>query len=139
MSAVADDQLGLLVDLIVAQLPVGPALYPDEVATDEPVEVRVAELIREAALEGVRDELPHSIAVTIDEMDDRRVYATVHVERASQKGIVIGAGGARLKTIGTAARGQIEALLGHPVHIDLHVAVIGEWQRNAKLLDRLGF
>jgi GTPase len=144
VSAVADVQVDLLADLLVAQLPTGPPLYPDDQATDEPTTTRIAELIREAALEDVRDELPHSIAVTVEEMFERRpgfvdIYATLHLERPSQKGIVIGAGGGRLTAIGTSARAEVEALLGHRVHLDLHVAVMGEWQRDPKLLDRLGF
>jgi GTPase len=144
VSAVADVQVDLLADLLVAQLPTGPPLYPDDQATDEPTTSLIAELIREAALEGVRDELPHSIAVTVEEMIERRpgfidIYATLHLERPSQKGIVIGAGGARLTAIGRSARAEVEALLGHRVHLDLHVAVMGEWQRDPKLLDRLGF
>ncbi len=143
VSAVADVQVDLLADLLIAQLPEGPPLYPDDLATDEPMQTRIAELIREAALDGVRDELPHSIAVTVEEMHERpgltKIFATLHLERPSQKGIVIGARGARLKTIGTAARAQIETLLGARVHLDLHVAVIGEWQRDPKMLDRLGF
>jgi GTPase len=139
VSARTGDQLGLLADLLVAQLPDGPPLYPDDVATDEDVAARIAELIREAALDGVRDELPHSIAVTVEEVQTRAVYATLHLERPSQKGIVIGARGARLKQLGIRARREIEELLGHRVHLDLHVAVESEWQRDPKKLDRLGF
>ncbi len=143
VSAAADVQVDLLADLLIAQLPEGPPLYPGDLATDEPTQTRVAELIREAALDGVRDELPHSIAVTVEEMHERpgltKIFATLHLERPSQKGIVIGARGARLKAIGTAARAQIETLLGARVHLDLHVAVMGEWQRDPKMLDRLGF
>jgi GTPase len=139
VSARTGEQVGLLSDLLVAQLPEGPPLYPDDVATDEDLEQRIAELIREAALDGVRDELPHSIAVTVDELQPRAVYATVHLERPSQKGIVIGTRGARLKQIGIRARGEIEQLLGHRIHLDLHVAVEADWQRDPKKLDRLGF
>jgi GTPase len=139
VSARTGDQLGLLADLLVAQLPDGPPLYPDDVATDEDVAARIAELIREAALDGVRDELPHSIAVTVEEVQPRAVYATLHLERPSQKGIVIGARGARLKQLGIRARREIEELLGHRVHLDLHVAVESEWQRDPKKLDGLGF
>jgi len=144
VSATAGDQTDLLADLLIAQLPAGPALYPDDMTTDEDVEARIADLIREAALDGVRDELPHSIAVTVEEMQPRDdaltfVYATLHLERSSQKGIVIGAKGARLKAIGTRARAGIEDLLGGRVHLDLHVAVEADWQRNPKKLDRLGF
>ncbi|HYU03409.1 MAG TPA: GTPase Era [Jatrophihabitantaceae bacterium] len=143
VSAVAGDQVELLTGLLAAHLPEGPQLYPADVTTDEDVEARIAELIREAALDGVRDELPHSIAVTVEEMDPRDaltvIYATVHLERPSQKGIVIGAKGARLKQIGTTARAGIEELLGGRVHLDLHVAVEADWQRDPKKLDRLGF
>jgi GTP-binding protein Era len=144
VSAVADEQVGLLADILVTHLPEGPMLYPDGVATDNDVETRVAELVREAALEGVRDELPHSIAVTIDEIRRRdtglqEIFATIHLERDSQKGIVIGPGGSRLKAIGVRARAGIETLLGERVHLALHVAVERDWQRDPKKLDRLGF
>jgi GTP-binding protein Era len=145
VSAVAGFQLDVLSDLLVQRLPEGPMLYPDGELTDEPEQVMVAELIREAALDGVRDELPHSIAVTVEEMLPRQgkdlldVHATVHVERDSQKAIVIGRGGGRLKAVGTAARAQIETLLGTPVYLDLHVRVAKDWQRDPKQLRRLGF
>ena len=149
VSAVAGDQVDLLADLLVAQLPPGPLLYPEGELTDEPEEILVAELIREAALEGVRDELPHSIAVVIEEMvsrpdrpEDRPlldVHAQLFVERESQKGIVIGHKGSRLKEIGTTSRGQIEKLLGTPVHLDLRVKVAKDWQRDPRQLRRLGF
>ena len=134
-------------DLLVARLPEGPPLYPDGDLTDEPEETLVAELIREAALEGVRDELPHSIAVTIEEMVPREenrddlleVRANIFVERSSQKGIVIGKGGARLQAGRTDARRQIEALLGTRIYLDLHVKVAEDWQRDPKQLRRLGF
>ncbi len=148
-SAVSDFQVDLLADLLVSRLPEGPALFPDGELTDEPEQVMIAELIREAALEGVRDELPHSLAVTVEEMnlregrpDDRPlldVYANVHVERDSQKAIVLGTGGARLKGVGTTARHQIEALLGMRVYLDLHVTVSKDWQRDPKQLKKLGF
>ena len=135
-----------LADLLVARLPEGPPLYPDGELTDEPEETLVAELIREAALEGVRDELPHSIAVTIDEMvphegrdDLLDVHAVIHVERSSQKGIVIGKGGERLRQVGTDARRQIEALLGTKVFLDLHVKITKDWQRDPRQLRKLGF
>jgi GTP-binding protein Era len=144
VSAVAEFQLDVLKDVLISYLPEGPALYPDGELTDEPEQMLVAELIREAALEGVRDELPHSIAVTVDEVRRREsglqeVFATVHLERDSQKGIVIGPKGARLKKIGTTARAGIEALLGERIHLNLHVAVERDWQRDPKKLDRLGF
>lgn len=144
VSAVSGEQVGLLADLLVQRLPEGPMLYPGDVTTDNDEPTRIAELIREAALDGVRDELPHSIAVTVDEIGRREsglkeIFATVHLERDSQKGIVIGPGGARLKRIGTVARAGIEALVGERVHLALHVAVERDWQRDAKKLDRLGF
>jgi GTP-binding protein Era len=149
VSAKAGDQVGLLADLLVAQLPEGPPLYPDGELTDAPEETIVAELIREAALEGVRDELPHSIAVLVEEMGLREgrpadrplldVHANVYVERSSQKGIVIGHKGSRLKAVGSAARAQIEAMLGTPVYLDLHVKIAKDWQRDPKQLRKLGF
>lgn len=149
VSATTHDQTALLTDLLVEQLPPGPQLYPDGEISDEPEEQLVAELIREASLEGVRDELPHSIAVEIDEMalrdgrpDDKPlldVYASVIVERESQKPIMIGRKGARLKDVGQGARQQIQSILGTPVYLDLKVKVLKEWQRDAKHLGRLGF
>jgi GTPase len=144
VSAKSGEQVALLADLLVARLPEGPHLYPDDVTTDNDVETRIAELVREAALAGVRDELPHSIAVTIDEIRRREsglqeVFATIHLERDSQKGIVIGPGGSRLKRIGVTARAGVEELLGEKVHLALHVAVERDWQRDPKKLDRLGF
>jgi GTPase len=145
-SAVDGFQVDLLADLLVARLPEGPPLYPDGELTDEPEETLVAELIREAALEGVRDELPHSIAVVIEEMVPRGgrddlldVHANLYVERSSQKGIVIGKGGARLRQVGSDARRQIEALLGTRIYLDLHVKIAKDWQRDPKQLRKLGF
>jgi GTP-binding protein Era len=149
VSATTGEQVGVLVDVLAAQLPPGPAYYPEGELTDEPEEVLMAELIREAALEGVRDELPHSLAVVIEEVSPREgrddvnpliyVHANLFVERPSQKGIVIGKGGARLKEVGTAARTQIEKLLGTKVFLDLHVKIAKNWQRDPKQLGRLGF
>jgi GTPase len=146
VSAVRGFQLDVLADVLVGHLPEGPALYPDGELTDEPEQIMVAELIREAALEGVRDELPHSIAVLVEEMGPRDgqpdlidVHAELYVERSSQKAIVIGTQGARLKDVGTRARRQIEALLGSRVYLDLHVRIAKDWQRNPKYLRRLGF
>ncbi|WP_432445214.1 GTPase Era [Streptomyces malaysiensis] len=142
-------QVDLLADLLVPLLPEGPALYPEGDLTDEPEQVMVAELIREAALEGVRDELPHSIAVVVEEMlprEDRPadrplldIHANLYIERPSQKGIVIGPKGRRLKDVGTKSRKHIEALLGTPVFLDLHVKVAKDWQRDPKQLRKLGF
>lgn len=146
VSAVSGEQVDVLIDVLAAALPVGPAFYPDGELTDEPEETLMAEFIREAALEGVRDELPHSLAVVIEEVrprEDREdlieVYALLYVERDSQKGIVIGRGGARLREVGTAARTQIEKLLGTKVFLDLRVKVAKNWQRDPKQLGRLGF
>jgi len=149
VSAVSGDQGGLLADLLVGLMPEGPQLYPDGDLTDAPEEILVAELIREAALDGVRDELPHSIAVVVEEMgmredrpDDKPlldISANLYVERSSQKGIVIGHRGSRLRQVGTVARAQIEALLGTPVYLDLHVKIAKDWQRDPKQLRKLGF
>lgn len=145
VSAVTGDQLGVLVEVMASHLPPSPQLYPDDMITDEPEQVMVAELIREAALEGVREELPHSIAVVVEEMireEDRpltKIYAHIFVERQSQKAIVIGAGGSRLRDVGTRARAAIEALLGTRVYLDLHVRVAKDWQRDPRQLRRLGF
>ncbi len=149
VSAVTDDQVDVVTDELIKLLPEGPPLYPDGEVTDEPTETRIAELIREAALEGVQDELPHSLMVTIEEMGLRAdrpadkplmdIFAAMIVERDSQKGIVIGHQGSRLKEVGTAARLQIAELIGMPVHLDLRVKVLKDWQRNPKHLNRLGF
>lgn len=146
VSAISGEQVDVLINVLAAALPVGPAFYPDGELTDEPEETLMAEFIREAALEGVRDELPHSLAVVIEEVrrrEDRddliEVYAVLYVERDSQKGIVIGRGGARLREVGTAARTQIEKLLGTKVYLDLRVKVAKNWQRDPKQLGRLGF
>jgi GTPase len=149
VSAVAGDQVTLLADLLVGLMPEGPPLYPDGDLTDAPEETLVAELIREASLDGVRDELPHSIAVLVDEMGLREgrpadkpllvIHASIYVERSSQKGIVIGHKGARLRAVGITARQQIEALLGVPAYLDLHVKIAKDWQRDPKQLRKLGF
>ena len=146
VSAKSGEQVDLLTDLLTKYLPESPPLYPDGELTDEPEMVMVAELIREAALEGVRDELPHSLAVVVEEMEPREgrddlldVHATVFVERPSQKAIVLGAGGERIKYVGTTSRRQIEALLGTRIFLDLRVKVAKDWQRDPRQLRRLGF
>ncbi len=147
VSAVSGFQLALLADLLVARLPPGSPLYPEGDLTDEPERVMVAELIREAALVGVREELPHSIAVVVEEMAARPdsprglvdIEAILYVERDSQRAIVLGTGGERLKRVGTESRRQIEALLGSPVYLDLRVKVAKDWQRDPRQLRRLGF
>jgi GTP-binding protein Era len=150
VSATSGEQIDVLIGVLVENLSPGPAYYPDGELTDEPEEVLMAELIREAALEGVRDELPHSLAVVIDEVSRREgrsaeqgdlidVHAVLYVERDSQKGIVIGRGGARLKEVGSTARRHIERLLGTKVYLDLRVKVAKNWQQDPKQLGRLGF
>ena len=149
VSARTGDQVGALADMLLGMMPPGPMYYPADEFTDEPEEQLVAELIREAVLAGVRDELPHSIAVVVDEMTMRAdrpadrplldIYASMIVERDSQKGIVIGHKGERLRDVGIAARRQISHLLGVPVHLDLKVKVMKDWQRDPKYLNRLGF
>lgn len=156
ISVVEGEQVDVLVNVIASQLPEGPQLYPDEVLTEETSSDRIAELIREAALEGVRDELPHSIAVVVEEIVEESpdgdvlaeveegagrlvVRASLFVERDSQKGIIIGRGGSRLKDVGTRARTEINRLLGRRVHLDLRVKVAKDWQRDPKQLGRLGF
>lgn len=174
VSARSGKQLDVLTDVLVSLMEPGPAFYPDGELTDEPEEVLMAEFIREAALEGVRDELPHSLAVVIEEVIPREennrdtgdnrdkaqrgeradtdesgvpaggptmvdVHAILYVERDSQKGIIIGHRGSRLKEVGTVARAQIEKLLGTKVYLDLHVKVAKDWQRDPKQLGRMGF
>ncbi|WP_046470992.1 GTPase Era [Allosalinactinospora lopnorensis] len=145
VSAESGERLDVAADVLCSYLPEGPPLYPDGDPTDEPEEMLVGELIREASLEGVRDELPHSIAVVVEEMaprEDRElidIYASLYVERPSQKAIVIGNKGARLREVGSRARKQIEALLGTRVYLDLRVRVAKDWQRDPKKLRKLGF
>ena len=145
LSAVANEQLDVLADELLTLMPTGPALYEEGVVTDESLEDRIAEIIREAALEGVRDELPHSIAVTIDDISRRDegeltdIYANLVGERDSQKAIIIGHKGSRLAAVGARARAQIEPLVGTKVFLKLHVRVAKEWQRDPKQLGRLGF
>ncbi len=150
VSAVAGEQVELLEDLLVGLLPEGPAMYPEEQTTDDDVERQIAELIREAALEKVYEEVPHSLAVTVEEVlrrpDPKRegaelveVRALLHVERPSQKPMLLGRGGETIKRIGTEARAGLEQLLGGRVHLDLFVTVLGEWQDDPKKLNRLGY
>lgn len=149
VSAVKDHQVDVVAEVLSQHLPASPPLYPDGELTDEPDHVLVAELIREAALEDVRDELPHSVAVVVEDMQAREdrpedrplvdIWAQIYVERDSQKGIIIGKKGARLRAIGAQARTNIERLLGTPVYLDLRVKVAKEWQRDPKQLNRLGF
>jgi GTP-binding protein Era len=149
VSAAEGFQVDTVDSVLAAHLPVSPPLYPDGDLTDEPEEAMIAELVREAALEGVRDELPHSLAVQVEEMYPREgrsednplwnVHVNLFVERPSQKAIIIGSGGSRLKAIGSESRRGIESLLGTKVYLDLHVKVAKDWQRDPKQLGRLGF
>ena len=156
ISAVEGTQIDVLLDVIAAQLPESPPLYPDDQLTEESRDDRISELIREAALEGVRDELPHSIAVVVEEVVETDpdgdpfaevapgqgrlvVRASLFVERESQKGIIIGRGGSRLKEVGSRARAEINQLLGRKIHLDLRVKIAKDWQRDPKQLGRLGF
>ncbi|MDR6415916.1 GTPase Era [Pseudarthrobacter sulfonivorans] len=149
VSAADGFQVETLADVLISHMPPSPPLYPDGHLTDEPEAVMIAELIREAALEGVRDELPHSLAVVVDEIVPREgrpedrpfldVRVNLFVERPSQKAIIIGKGGARLREVGTNARKGIEALLGARIYLDLHVKVAKDWQRDPKQLVKLGF
>ena len=143
VSAISGEQVGTLVDVMATDLPESPQLYPDHMLTDEPEQVLIGELIREATLEGVRDELPHSIAVLVEEMFVEegltKIFADIYIERPSQKAIVIGAKASRLKEVGTRARTQIEALLGTKVYLNLHVRVAKDWQRDPRQLRKLGF
>ena len=146
VSAVADSQVDVLADLLIDRLPVSPRLYPDAELTDEPMETRIAELVREASLDGVRDELPHSLAALVTEMGPREgrtdmtdIYVTIFVERDSQKAIVLGHQGSRLSSVGRRARLEIEELLGTRVYLNLHVTVAKDWQRDPRQLRKLGF
>ena len=155
VSAKRDEQIDVLEEVLLGHMPLSPPLYPTGEITDEPQQVMIAELVREAALEGVRDELPHSLAVVVDEIadpDDERevgrikgaggrlqVRVSLVVERDSQKAIVIGKGGRRLKEVGVNARKGIEKLLGRKVYLDLHVRTAKDWQSDPKALARLGF
>lgn len=156
ISAVRNEQIDVLLEVIGRHLPAGPQLYPEDQLTEETRDDRISELIREAALEGVREELPHSIAVVVEEVVETDpegdpfaevepgtgrlvVRATLFVERDSQKGIIIGRGGSRLKDVGSRARTEINQLLGRKVHLDLRIKVAKDWQRDPKQLRRLGF
>jgi len=143
VSAKTGRGVDVLLDLLVDRLLEGPAFYPADTVTDQPLEDRLAEIVREKAIEVTRQEVPHSIAVVVEELEDSdtltKIHASLVVERDSQKGIVIGKGGETLKTIGSRAREEIERVLGHQVFLDLHVKVLKEWQRDPKALQRLGF
>ena len=148
VSAAIHDQIDLLNKLIGAALPAGPAYYPEGTTSDQAIEQLICEFIREAALQDVREELPHSIVVTIDEFGEREekgsrpfydVHATIHVERDTQRAILLGHQGTRLKEIGIRARADIERALVAKIFLGLHIKVSKEWQRDARMLDKLGF
>jgi GTP-binding protein Era len=143
VSALTGDQVDLVSQVLISWLPLGPMLYPEDIETEETQDDLICEFVREAALEMVEDELPHSLAVTLDEIVEGETKPTIHlslwVERDSQKGIVIGKGGSMLKAIGTKARKQIQETLGYPVHLQIQVRVAQDWQRSAKQLGKLGF
>ena len=145
VSAKALDQTELLLQLLAKQLPVSPSLYPEDITTDQAQDLMITELIRESAIADLYEELPHSVMVTIDEMSKREgkefydIHATIHVERDSQKSIIIGPQGSRLKAVGIKSRSAIENLLGAKIFLGLHVKISKEWQRDPKALARLGF
>ena len=145
ISAKREEQTDLLLELLAKSLPESPSLYPEDITTDQAAEMTITELIREVAIENLYEELPHSVVISIDEMSQREgknfydIHATLHVERDSQKAIIIGPQGSRLKAIGTQARLNIETFLDAKVYLGLHVKVSKEWQRDPKLLARLGF
>ena len=142
VSAALGTGVDTLLELLIGRMPLGPALFPDGEVTDLPIEVRIAELVREQALAITREEVPHSVAVIVEEIEHEdgleRIFASIVVERDSQKGILIGHGGATLKAIGSKAREQIELLVGERVFLDLRVKIMKGWQRDPKMLDRLG-
>ena len=145
VSAKREEQTELLMELLSAALPSSPSLYPEDISTDQAAELTITELIREAAIEDLYEELPHSVMITVDEFEKREgknffdIHATLHVERDSQKSIIIGPQGSRLKAIGTTARGNIENFLDAKIFLGLHVKVSKEWQRDPKALARMGF
>ncbi len=149
ISSQTGENLDKLINLIIKYLPEGPELYPQEVITDESIETMISEYIREAALEDLREELPHSLAVVVQKIEtdeDRpadkplmKIYAEIYVERDSQKGIIIGNKGSKLKEIGSISRKQIEKLVGMKVYLDLQVKVALNWQTDQNQLTKLGF
>jgi GTP-binding protein Era len=141
VSAVTGEQIERLIELLISHLPEGPALYPADAVDEQSVEDITCELIREAALEKLREELPHSLAVTVDEIseDGKKIFASLWVERDSQKGILIGKGGQQLKAIGSDARKEIEERLGEKIFLSLQVKVASNWQQDPKKLGKLGF
>ena len=145
ISAKNEEQTELLLELLAAKLPGSPSLYPEDIDTDQAAELTITELIREAAIEELYEEVPHSVVITVDEMSKREgkefydIHVTLHVERDSQKSIIIGPQGSRLKAIGMRARGSVENFLGAKCYLGIHVKVSKEWQKDAKALKKLGF
>jgi GTP-binding protein Era len=145
VSAKTGENVHALIECIVELLPEGPKYYPDEVLTDQPASFIVAELIREKVLQLTREEIPHSVAVIVEEMEKRGdkdlvdIGAVIYVERDSQKGIIIGKGGRMLKEIGTRARQEIEPLLGERVFLRLQVSVEKDWAKRPQMVKRLGY
>ena len=145
ISAKESEQTELLLELLAAKLPNSPSLYPEDMDSDQAAELTICELIREAAIEDLYEEVPHSVVVSIDEMSKREgkefydIHVTLHVERDSQKSIIIGPQGSRLKAIGIRARGSVETFLGAKCYLGIHVKVSKEWQRDARALTKLGF
>lgn len=150
VSAKTGENMDTLLQVLIGEMPPSPMLYPEDEVTEETEEVLIAEFVREAALEGVEEELPHSIVVEVTEMVQREpepdgkpglldVYVTIYVERDSQKGIIIGKGGKRLRQVGTQSRRQIEKLLGRRIYLHLHVTVAKNWQTDPKMLQKFGF
>jgi GTP-binding protein Era len=144
ISAETGEGVSEMVEELVGHLPDGPQFYPEEMTTDQPESLVVAEIVREKFLDRLRDELPHALVVRVEDIDQRDdglidIAADVIVERSSQKGIVIGKGGSLLKTAGSEARIELEALFGERVHLNLQVVVEKDWQHRPQLLDRLGF
>ena len=145
ISAKNEEQTELLLELLASKLPDSPSLYPEDIDTDQATELTITELIREAAIEELYEEVPHSVVITVDEMSKREgkefydIHVTLHVERNSQKSIIIGPQGSRLKAIGMRARGSVENFLGAKCYLGIHVKVSKEWQKDAKALKKLGF
>ncbi len=138
VSAKTGDGIAELRDELVALLPEGPLYYPEEQRTDLPLDVQIAELVREKALWLTRDEVPHAISVEVEELDEKVLRGNILVETESQKQILVGKGGAMVREIGSRARREIEALVGHPIYLELVVKVRPRWRRDEATLERLG-
>ena len=144
ISALTSDGIDRVLDEVVGLLPEGPFFFPPDMTSDQPDQLLAAEIVREKYLKRLREELPHSLAVVVDDIETQengttRIEATVYVERDSQKGMVIGKGGATIRDVGTEARADLESIFGTKVYLDLRVRVEKDWQRKDELLDRLGF